>query len=152
MHLAGTAGIISPRETFACEPCPNRVAQRLARIRPARHTASGPCHNALSAALCTAYLTACWLFLQPPALQAASSSSSSDYEWSLKAQFFSLGDGDAIRMPSGRPEAGPCSDYSREQAIQMQLQALRDNDKPYFDHGIEVLYRFANIDPFQRSK
>lgn len=32
------------------------------------------------------------------------------------------------------------------------LQALQANDKPRYDHGIEVLYRFANFDPFQRSK
>jgi hypothetical protein len=31
------------------------------------------------------------------------------------------------------------------------LQALRDNNVPRVDHGIEVLYRFAAFDPFQRS-
>ncbi len=34
----------------------------------------------------------------------------------------------------------------------MQLAALAQNDKPAYDHGIEVLYRFANFDPFSRSK
>lgn len=33
----------------------------------------------------------------------------------------------------------------------MQLQALADNNKPWVDHGIEVLYRFAAFDVFQRS-
>lgn len=33
----------------------------------------------------------------------------------------------------------------------MQLQSLQMNNMPYRDHGVEVLYRFANIDPFQRS-
>lgn len=33
----------------------------------------------------------------------------------------------------------------------MQLEALRSNNQPYADHGIEVLYRFANFDPFTRS-
>jgi hypothetical protein len=34
----------------------------------------------------------------------------------------------------------------------VQMQALRHNDKPYADHGIEVLYRYSNlVDPFQRS-
>lgn len=28
------------------------------------------------------------------------------------------------------------------------LQALCSNNEPYVDHGIEVLYRFANFDPF----
>jgi hypothetical protein len=31
------------------------------------------------------------------------------------------------------------------------MQALRDNNVPRVDHGIEVLYRFAAFDPFQRS-
>eukprot|EP00898_Chlorokybus_atmophyticus_P003959 jgi/Chlat1/4564/Chrsp29S00342 len=44
-----------------------------------------------------------------------------------------------------------CEQYSAEVAIQKQLEALRLNDKPYIDHGIEVLYRFAGFDPFQRS-
>lgn len=34
----------------------------------------------------------------------------------------------------------------------MQLQALTANNDPYPDHGIEVLYRFANFDPFARSR
>jgi hypothetical protein len=33
----------------------------------------------------------------------------------------------------------------------MQLEALRQNNTPWVDHGIEVLYRFAAFDPFQRS-
>lgn len=32
------------------------------------------------------------------------------------------------------------------------LQALQSNDQPRYDHGIEVMYRFANFDPFQRSR
>lgn len=31
------------------------------------------------------------------------------------------------------------------------LQALQRNNDPSPDHGIEVLYRFANFDPFTRS-
>jgi hypothetical protein len=31
-------------------------------------------------------------------------------------------------------------------------QALQANDQPRYDHGIEVMYRFANFDPFQRSR
>lgn len=151
--------------------------------------------------------------------QAASSSSSPEgaFDYSINAHFFPLGDGDAIRLPSLRPEAGPRYEYSREevclrcvrcaalcalarlapgssapatdapaaslclisnhsvcaprsltdapspsltcpppgaravQAIKVQLQALQNNDEPYFDHGIETLYRFADVDPFQRS-
>ena len=36
-------------------------------------------------------------------------------------------------------------------AVHPQMQALRDNNVPRVDHGIEVLYRFAAFDPFQRS-
>jgi hypothetical protein len=35
---------------------------------------------------------------------------------------------------------------SREEAVQVQLQALRQNDDPYQNFGVEVLYRFADID------
>lgn len=120
-----------------------------------------------------------------------------------------LGDGDAIAVPRVRKELGPRYDYTKEQAVDVQLQvhyalqaplhlgsctlfrdhfwcssvpvqsctsrsccfdgskyaasaelccvgfacqALRTNDKPYFDHGIEVMYRFASFDPFQRCK
>lgn len=31
------------------------------------------------------------------------------------------------------------------------LQALQQNDLPTADHGVEVLYRFADFDPFARS-
>ena len=31
------------------------------------------------------------------------------------------------------------------------MQALKENSTPYVDHGIEVMYRFANFDPFQRA-
>ncbi|KAK9812596.1 hypothetical protein WJX72_000145 [[Myrmecia] bisecta] len=34
----------------------------------------------------------------------------------------------------------------------MQLAALRDNNTPFVDHGIEVLYRFAAFDPFCRTR
>ncbi|KAI3438811.1 hypothetical protein D9Q98_001228 [Chlorella vulgaris] len=33
----------------------------------------------------------------------------------------------------------------------MQLQALHNNHSPHSDAGIEVLYRFAGFDPFQRT-
>jgi hypothetical protein len=82
-------------------------------------------------------------------VQATSSSSSSS---SSNQEFLPLGDGDAIRLPHERPDAGPRYEYSRDEAINIQLQALQHNDKPYFDHGIEVLYRYSNLDPFTRSK
>lgn len=37
---------------------------------------------------------------------------------------------------------------SRADALQQQLEALQQNNTPYVDHGVEVLYRFANFDPF----
>ncbi|DBA71259.1 TPA: hypothetical protein ACH3X2_011077 [Trebouxia sp. C0005] len=48
-------------------------------------------------------------------------------------------------------ELGPAFDLSQEQAVCMQLKALQQNDLPTADHGIEVLYRFADFDPFARS-
>eukprot|EP00775_Hariotina_reticulata_P011078 gene11078-11234_t len=63
-----------------------------------------------------------------------------------------LGGGDAIYISPARPDLGPSFEYSMKQAVEVQLQALKENDKPKFDHGIEVMYRFANFDPFQRSK
>lgn len=32
-----------------------------------------------------------------------------------------------------------------------QLEALKYNDQPRQDYGIEVMYRFAGFDPFERS-
>ena len=46
---------------------------------------------------------------------------------------------------------GPALDLSPDQVLEMQMEALRVNDSPYRDHGVEVLYRFADIDPFARS-
>jgi len=44
---------------------------------------------------------------------------------------------------------GPALDLSPDDALRMQMEALRANDRPYRDHGVEVLYRFADIDPFE---
>ncbi|PKA64552.1 hypothetical protein AXF42_Ash007297 [Apostasia shenzhenica] len=46
---------------------------------------------------------------------------------------------------------GPKLDFSAEEAIQCQLDALKYNDQPRQDYGIEVMYRFAGFDPFERS-
>lgn len=46
---------------------------------------------------------------------------------------------------------GPRFDMTAEEAISCQLEALRDNDQPHADYGVEVMYRFAGFDPFQRS-
>ncbi len=46
---------------------------------------------------------------------------------------------------------GPSYQHTHQQAVEVQLEALRNNDTPYIDHGIEVLYRFADINPFARS-
>lgn len=80
----------------------------------------------------------------------SSSSSESDSSWRLPAHL-KLGGGDAILLPRERADLGPRFDLSWEQAVELQLAALRDNDKPCFDHGVEVMYRFASFDPFQRS-
>lgn len=46
---------------------------------------------------------------------------------------------------------GPRFDMTAEEAISCQLEALRNNDQPHADYGVEVMYRFAGFDPFQRS-
>ncbi|CAL0327223.1 unnamed protein product [Lupinus luteus] len=47
--------------------------------------------------------------------------------------------------------SGPRLDFSAEDAVNFQLQALKHNDQPRQDYGIEVMYRFAGFDPFVRS-
>ncbi|XP_057521328.1 uncharacterized protein LOC130801484 isoform X2 [Amaranthus tricolor] len=46
---------------------------------------------------------------------------------------------------------GPTLNFSAEEAVSHQLDALKYNDQPHQDYGIEVLYRFAGFDPFERS-
>jgi len=47
---------------------------------------------------------------------------------------------------------GPTFDLTAEQVVLVQLNALQENDTPYADHGVEVMYRFAGFDPFKRSE
>lgn len=63
-----------------------------------------------------------------------------------------LDNGECLAFPKKRSQIGPCFDLSWEDALRVQLESLRENNKPYADHGVEVLYRFANFDPFQRAK
>ncbi|XP_026460226.1 uncharacterized protein LOC113361068 [Papaver somniferum] len=46
---------------------------------------------------------------------------------------------------------GPKLNFSAEDAVQCQLDALKHNDQPRQDYGVEVMYRFAGFDPFERS-
>ncbi|XP_020592656.1 uncharacterized protein LOC110033124 isoform X2 [Phalaenopsis equestris] len=46
---------------------------------------------------------------------------------------------------------GPKLEFSAEEAVQCQLDALKYNDQPREDYGIEVMYRFAGFNPFERS-
>ncbi|KAK6162153.1 hypothetical protein DH2020_001994 [Rehmannia glutinosa] len=46
---------------------------------------------------------------------------------------------------------GPRLSFSAEEAVRHQLDALMFNDQPRPDYGIEVMYRFAGFDPFERS-
>ncbi|KAE8800998.1 hypothetical protein D1007_23504 [Hordeum vulgare] len=41
--------------------------------------------------------------------------------------------------------------FNAEEAVEYQLEALKYNDKPRPDYGVEVMYRFAGFDPFERS-
>jgi hypothetical protein len=47
---------------------------------------------------------------------------------------------------------GPRLDLTVEETIQCQLDALKYNNEPHQDHGVEVMYRFSSFDPFERSK
>lgn len=51
----------------------------------------------------------------------------------------------------GRLGLGPRQGLGHEEALRIQLQALQRNNTPYNNHGIEVMYRFAKFDPFERS-
>ncbi|KAL9260329.1 hypothetical protein AKJ16_DCAP04297 [Drosera capensis] len=46
---------------------------------------------------------------------------------------------------------GPSLEFSAEDAVRHQLDALKYNDQPRADNGIEVMHRFAGFDPFERS-
>eukprot|EP00262_Sarcandra_glabra_P007660 TRINITY_DN20562_c0_g1_i1.p1 TRINITY_DN20562_c0_g1~~TRINITY_DN20562_c0_g1_i1.p1 ORF type:complete len:175 (+),score=31.27 TRINITY_DN20562_c0_g1_i1:55-579(+) len=46
---------------------------------------------------------------------------------------------------------GPRLNFNAEEAVQCQLDALKYNDQPRPDYGVEVMYRFAGFDPFERS-
>jgi len=78
-------------------------------------------------------------------------SSSGSSSSSSSPEYINLGGGDAILVPKSRKALGPSFDLDASGALNVQLAVLKRNDKPYFDHGIEVMYRFANFDPFQRS-
>ncbi|ERM94859.1 uncharacterized protein LOC18422771 isoform X2 [Amborella trichopoda] len=55
-----------------------------------------------------------------------------------------------VKSRTKRP-IGPSLNLSAEGAVKCQLDALKHNDHPQIDHGIEVMYRFAGFDPFERS-
>ncbi|XP_031377465.1 uncharacterized protein LOC116192904 isoform X3 [Punica granatum] len=46
---------------------------------------------------------------------------------------------------------GPRLNFTAKEAVQHQLDSLKYNDQPRQDYGIEVMYRFAGFDPFERS-
>ena len=56
-----------------------------------------------------------------------------------------------IPQPPKSPTLGPSFWLSAEDSVVAQLKALRHNHFPTHDAGIEVLYRFAGFDPWQRS-
>eukprot|EP00252_Welwitschia_mirabilis_P011136 TRINITY_DN25034_c0_g1_i1.p1 TRINITY_DN25034_c0_g1~~TRINITY_DN25034_c0_g1_i1.p1 ORF type:complete len:224 (-),score=31.08 TRINITY_DN25034_c0_g1_i1:614-1285(-) len=47
---------------------------------------------------------------------------------------------------------GPRLNLTAEEAVRCQLDALKYNNEPHPDHGVEVMYKFASFDPFERSK
>ncbi|XP_026662320.2 uncharacterized protein LOC103711889 isoform X3 [Phoenix dactylifera] len=56
-----------------------------------------------------------------------------------------------FRASSDVPVPDFLSSACAEEAVQCQLEALKYNDQPRQDYGIEVMYRFAGFDPFERS-
>ncbi|KAF4391184.1 uncharacterized protein LOC115695948 isoform X1 [Cannabis sativa] len=89
-----------------------------------------------------------------PAIAIATStfSSSSSIRYGVKASgdvpnFLSE---DWLESRKKRP-FGPRLNFGAEEAVQHQLDALKFNDQPRQDYGIEVMYRFAGFDPFERS-
>ncbi|KAL8166478.1 hypothetical protein V2J09_007977 [Rumex salicifolius] len=58
--------------------------------------------------------------------------------------------GDWLESRKKRP-FGPRLNFSAEEAVKFQLDAMKLNDQPHPDYGIEVMYRFAGFDPFERS-
>ncbi|KAK8340529.1 hypothetical protein V6Z11_A08G107500 [Gossypium hirsutum] len=76
------------------------------------------------------------------ASSSSSSSSSADIPDFLSAHW--------LESRRKRP-LGPRLTFSAEEAVQHQLDALKYNDQPRQDYGIEVMYRFAGFDPFERS-
>lgn len=77
-----------------------------------------------------------------------STSPSSDGGGQLERIVFLPG-GNAVSLtPRRRTELWPSLQFSSEDAVQQQLEALRHNNTPHVDHGVEVLYRFADFDPF----
>ncbi|KAA3470544.1 DNA-directed RNA polymerase subunit beta [Gossypium australe] len=76
------------------------------------------------------------------AASSSSSSSSADIPDFLSAHW--------LESRRKRP-FGPRLTFNAEEAVQHQLDALKYNDQPRQDYGIEVMYRFAGFDPFERS-
>eukprot|EP00892_Ulva_mutabilis_P004715 jgi/Ulvmu1/2615/UM014_0066.1 len=52
----------------------------------------------------------------------------------------------------GRMGFGPKAEFTQKEALDVQLHSLQVNNTPYADHGVEVMYRFAKFDPFERSQ
>lgn len=63
-------------------------------------------------------------------------------------------DGDGplrVPQPPKSPTLSPSFWLSAEDAVNAQLKALQHNAFPTHDAGVETLYRFAEINPFERS-
>ena len=53
----------------------------------------------------------------------------------------------------GDPEAGPLPELSAPSAVATQLNALKDNNSPRTNHGLEVMYQFCgDADGMTRSR
>ncbi|QDZ17554.1 hypothetical protein HOP50_01g00630 [Chloropicon primus] len=53
------------------------------------------------------------------------------------------------RCTADYPYVKPDFELDCDAVMEIQLEHLQRNNVPYVDHGIEVLYRFADIDPFE---
>nr|POE67046.1 hypothetical protein CFP56_75659 [Quercus suber] len=79
-----------------------------------------------------------------------SQSSAVTYRFRASADVPDFLSADWVESRKKRP-FGPRLNFSAEEAVQHQLDALKYNDQPRQDYGIEVMYRFAGFDPFERS-
>ncbi|XP_062073978.1 uncharacterized protein LOC133778153 isoform X3 [Humulus lupulus] len=90
------------------------------------------------------------IFSKPKQFNRTATSSSLSFRFRASADVPDFLSEDWLESRKKRP-LGPRLKFGAEEAVQHQLDALKFNDQPRQDYGIEVMYRFAGFDPFERS-